>query len=77
METVSLPSNVKFCKSGFRYKSYNTGLTDSGSRTKGFFSPAILQFSLANDLIKNNRHLFYKNKKISTLYKSIIELRSQ
>jgi len=55
METVSLPSNVKFFKSGFKNKSYNTGLTDFGSRPKGFLSPAILYFFSVNDFDKNNR----------------------
>lgn len=62
METVSLPSNVKFCKSGFRYKSYNTGLTVFGNRLNGFLSPAISQIVFVNDFDKNNRkHLKNNN----------------
>lgn len=63
MEIVSLPSNVNFCKSGFKNKSYNTGFTDFGSRPKGFLSTAILQYFFVNELDKNNRkHLQNKNK---------------
>jgi len=42
METVSLPSNVNFCKSGFKYKSYSMGFIDLGRRLKAFLSTAIL-----------------------------------